>query len=244
MSVLAYTYTQLQDAAKHAAAKSGGFDTGNSPGDCANAALDLVARAHPWAWRLKVATVTVSNAATTVDLPADCSELVSVRGAASPYLTKRVRRVTPDMLDQIRQQATAVAADAKLATVLFYAVTGKTQASATAVGTYQLEIHPAAPSLGTNALRITYRRQPAVMSGSTDKADVPTEFQDLVLAFTRAIAMQREGRPTAAAEWAAAMALMDVQRAQNDRVAAPDEPAVSNVIDDAMDVSSIPGSYS
>jgi hypothetical protein len=100
----------------------------------------------------------------TVSLPADFGELITVAGQTAPFLTKRFRRVSPQQIVRIRQQATAVTADAEAKTTLFYALTGKAQASVTAMRLYQLQLYPTPTTGGgtavASAFYVVYRANP------------------------------------------------------------------------------------
>jgi hypothetical protein len=99
MSVLSYTFADLKSAAGHAAAKvnSSGktaFDTGNTTAQVVNAALDALARAHPWTWRKKYTTLSdhQREPPPSTSRPTSRSSF-GCRGSISPYATKRFRPV-------------------------------------------------------------------------------------------------------------------------------------------------------
>src|SRR4051812_10094339 len=114
MAVNTYTFAQLKAAAGHAVAKvdasgTAQFATGNSAAFVVNNALSYLCNFAPWEWRTAYATLSTINAQAYVDLPADFGELVDLWGIASPYDSKRFRRVNHKTMLRVRQQATAIA---------------------------------------------------------------------------------------------------------------------------------------
>lgn len=236
MAQLTYTFSELKGVAQHAAAKTS-FDSGNTPAQVVNSALDYVARFHPWDWRIKHDTsLGTTNATATVDLPADFGGMVQLWGNASPYNTKRFRPVHNWELPIIRQQATAVAANAVLATTIFYAVTGKTQASATALGKYQLELAPTPGATTATAFKLVYLRLPGTLTSDTDVPDLPPDFHDVMLQAVRAFATMRESIATSADDWSRLHEMLKAQIAFNAALAAPSVAKLTSVVDDYYDV--------
>jgi len=243
MAHLTYTFAELKGVAQHAAAKPS-FDSGNTPAMVVNSALDYVARFHAWHWRIKHdISLDTLNAIATVDLPVDFGGLIQLWGRTSPYTTKRFRPVNQWEMPIIRQRATDVAANARMATTIFYTVTGKTQASVTALGKYQLEIHPV-PTAVTDAFHLVYLRLPATMSGDTDVPDLPPDFQDVLYQAVRAFATMREMVKESDPDWVRLHEMLKAQVAFNGVIAGPDLAKLSHVVDDYYDVGKLQVTWS
>ena len=176
-----YTLTNLEDAAKHAVGKPGGFDTGNSASNCANLALDYLINAHPWSWRLESTTLNLVSGQNYVALPTDFSEIVYLRGGTST--STAVIPTTLDRIFQMRQQAVSSSS-----TFIHYAVTQTDQANGTSLATYQIDIYPTPSASTTAAMQLGYMKQIAQFTGGTQVANIPGHMQGTLWWLTRGYA--------------------------------------------------------
>jgi hypothetical protein len=182
MALLSYTFAQLQAIALEAVGSNSRAD--NTPADIVNDAIQYLATLHPWTWRQKSLSLDLTEDVAYVALPADFGEEVTLYYAASsetqlqPATLGRIHelRAAGDLVDQTSGR-------------LHYAIEHVPQASAAALPTVRLALWPTPTAAVTGAIAGVYRRQLAKLSGSTDVADMPGNFQMLLRLLVKAMAV-------------------------------------------------------
>lgn len=190
--MLTYTFSQLKAAAAHAL--GGNPDSRISKGLIVNRALNHLVNAHPWPWRVVLATLDYTADVNTIDLPADFGEILQVRGKEAKY--SAIRQLDVASFLNLRNFGVTDTL------YLGYILTIKAQSPTTAAPLWQLQVSPTPSATLAQALYLLYRKLLPVFitddSLTTDDAKVaplPAGQHDTLYALVRAFAVSMEENP-------------------------------------------------
>ena len=200
MSLHSYTFTALQNAAKHALGKTP--DSTTSLSEIVNDALQMFVNLHTWSWMETSTTLSFTASQAYIALPADFLTLKAMQvRSASGY---RLDPSTLQKITDLRMDSTAVTVNG----IYMYAISWAGQASVTASPTARLELWPTPPSTVADAISITYRRQIRKLTSSSDLPDIPAMCHFALKKFVRAYALEDDGQDGADKEMASAMLMV------------------------------------
>jgi hypothetical protein len=137
-----------------------------------------------WNWYNRAASLNLTISQSYVAMPTDFSEFKAITYNGGSTL---VRLVSLEQIDQIRALGIASTAE------LYAAITQPGQTVVTAApAAPRLEITPTPAASATGALLLRYRAGWTALSGDTDVANIPEQFEPLFEELVRAVAKGRE----------------------------------------------------
>lgn len=215
--MLIYTFLQLKQAAAHAL--GGNPDSRISKGLIVNRAINHLANAHPWPWRVTLTSLDYTISQNTIDLPADFGEIISLTGQAAKY--SAIRQLSASDFLNLRNFGVTDTL------YLGYLLTIGAQGTPTAAPRWQLQIAPTPSATLASALYLLYRKLLPVFTvddaSTADDAKVPplpAGQHDTLYALVRAFAVSMEENPQTP-EWQLAGQLLQRDIAMASRAENP-----------------------
>lgn len=200
-----YTRAELKTAAKHAI--GGSADTNHDLDDVINDALVALTDYADWSWRRKALSLNFTADTNYINLPSDFGKMHSlVRNSTWVPAVP----VTLERIQIYRASQTLALGFAHM----FYAISYTAQASATAEGTWRLEIYPTPSASATAALVGTYLREVPALASDSAIPDIPSQWHPALKALVRAFA-KGEQYDAESTDWAKATAMLDRLVAQD-----------------------------
>lgn len=215
--MLTYTFGQLKNAAAHAL--GGNPDSRISKGLIVNRALNHLVNAHPWPWRVVLATLNYTVDVNTIELPADFGEIIRLTGQAAKYSV--IRQLDASAFINLRNFGVTDTL------YLGYLLTVAAQTVPTVAPRWVLQIAPTPSASLTDALAILYRKllptfptDDSLTTADLYVAPIPAGQHDTLYALVRAFAVSMEENAQTP-EWALAGQLIARDIAMASRAESP-----------------------